>query len=101
MSALLRAQQISGAANFQIAHGNTKARAQHAVVLYGAQTPARVVGQRTTLGQKQIAIRAVVGATHAPAQLMQVRQAMQIRQVNEHGVGARIVNSTFNDGRAH
>ena len=32
---------------------------------------------------------------------MQIGQAVQIRQVNEHRVGARIVNAALNDRRAH
>ena len=46
---------------------------------------------------QQVAVRALAGATDAAAQLIQLRQAEQIRAVDDDGVGARNVEAAFDD----
>ena len=40
-------------------------------------------------------------STYAPAQLVQLRQAKFICALNQYGVGARHIDTGFNNGGAH
>ena len=46
---------------------------------------------------QQVGVGLVVAASHAPAQLVQLRQAEFIRTVHEDGVGVRYVNARLDN----
>ena len=75
VAALLAAQQIARAAQFQVERGDLEARAQVAELLQRRQPSPRQVGQLAIGGNQQIRIRAAIGAPHASAQLVQLATA--------------------------
>jgi hypothetical protein len=62
----------------------------------------REVGVSTVMGgAKQVAKRLLVGAAHAPAQLVQVAEAEHVCAVDDDGVGVRDVEAGFDDVGTH
>lgn len=100
VAGLLRAEDVAGAANLQIPHGDAKSRAQIAVFLNRLQSFGGHARQRTVRAEQKIAIGAVLVTTDAAAKLMEIGESEVFRAVDEHGVGAGDIEARFNDRRA-
>ncbi len=74
VSALLAAQQIAGAAQLQIEGRNLEARAQVAEFFQRRQPAPRQLAQVAVRRNQQVRIGAAIGAAHASAQLVKLRQ---------------------------
>ena len=75
IAALLVAQHLACTANLQIVHRQIKAAAQLLHLLNRFQALRGLLGQAVDIGHHQIRIGLVMAAAHAPAKLMQLRQA--------------------------
>ncbi len=98
---LFLAQQLAGAADFQIVRGQREPGAQ---LLQRGQRVEALFGigaDRPALGHHQIGVGAVVRASDATAQLVQLGQPEAVGTVDDDGVGGRNVDAGFDDGGAH
>ena len=77
-AALLRAQQVAGAADVQVLHRDVETAAQVGELLDGLQAAPGVLRDGNERRNHQIAERLPVGAAHAAPQLMQVGKAMMV-----------------------
>src|SRR5690606_3142950 len=82
-AALLRAEQVAGAADVEVLHGDVDAAAEVAELFDGLQALAAEVGQQVRTGREQVAVGLAVAAAHAPAQLVQVAEAEVLRLVDD------------------
>ena len=98
VAVLLAAQQISRAAQFQIERGDFEARAQVGKFAQRGQPFARDFAQLGVLRDQQIRIRAPIGPPHAPAQLVQLGEAVALGVFDDDGVGERNIQAVFDDG---
>ena len=98
VSALLAAQQIAGAAQLQVERRDLEARAQVAELFQRRQPASRQVGQVAVGRNQQVRIGAAVGAAHASAQLVQLRQAVAVGAIDDDGVAQRNVEPVLDDG---
>ena len=60
---------------------------------------ARLVGHRVRRRHDEVAVRALLGAADAPAQLVELREAEHVGAIDDDGVGARDVEAALDDGR--
>ena len=98
MAALLRAEQVAGAADFQVAHGDFEAAAERGVLLDRAEALAHVGEEPAVARQQQVGVGLVLVAAHAAAQLVEVAQAEAVGAVNDDGVGIRNIQAALDDG---
>ena len=98
---LLFAEQFAGAANFQILAGEHEAGPQVGGLFDGLQPFERVLGHGARPGGGEVGVGLVVAAAHAPAQLVQLRQAQFVGALDDDGVGAGYVDAGFDNGGAH
>ena len=97
------AQQVARTAHVEIAGADAEACPKAVERLKRAQPLERGVGNRgIAIGQQQD-LPATAAASHAAAQLVQLRQAEAICAPHDHGVGARHVEPGFDDvgGQQH
>ena len=87
MAVLFAAQQVAGAAQFQIQSSNLKAGAQVAEFLQCRQSFAGNFGELRIYRHKQISVRSPVGTAHPAAQLIELTQAVFLSVFHDHGVG--------------
>ncbi len=96
--ALLGAEQVAGAADFQVAHGDFEAAAECCELLDGGHAAAGISRDQGFARQQKVGVGAVAAAPHAAAQLVQICQPEAVCAVNDDGVGVGNVNAAFNDG---
>ena len=97
VAVLLAAQQVAGAAQFQIERGDLEAGAQVAEFLEGGQALAGDLGQLGVGRDQQVGIGAAVRPAHASAQLIQLREAVALGILDDHGVGERNIQAIFDN----
>ena len=100
LPALLVAQKLPGAANFQVVGGQLIARAQISGRLDGLQSFARVAAQGRGRRAQQIRISLVMRTADAPAQLVQLGQTETIGAIDDDGVGVGDVDTRLDNRRA-
>jgi len=98
VAALFRAEQIAGAADLKVAHGNFKPAAKRGVLPDGADAFAHVGQQARVARQQQIRIGLVLVTPDPPAQLVKIAQAEAVGSINDDGVRVRNIESALDDG---
>ena len=98
MPRLFVAQQIARAANVEIVAGKLEPGAQRVEVGQHLQPLLRGIGHLPLGRGDEIGIGARLGATDAPAKLVELRQAEAVGAVDDHRVGGRDVDPAFDDG---
>ena len=86
VAALLAAQQIAGAAQFEIERGDFEARAQIGKFLQRRQPAARDRRELDFGGHQQIGVGAAIGAAHASAKLVKLGEAQAVGAIDDDGV---------------
>ena len=99
MAALLRTEQIPRAANFQIAHRDGEARPQFGKFFDRSQPLRRVGGDVFDRIDHQVTVSPMLVAADSPTQLVQIRQPVAIRFVDENCIRVRDVQAAFHDRR--
>ena len=97
VAALLRAEQISRAANFQVTHGNLESAAERRVLLHRADAFAHIGQELGVARQQQIRVGLMFVTPDASAQLIQIAQAKPVGAVNDDGVRVRNIEAAFDD----
>ena len=101
VAVLLLAQQVAGAADLQVAHGDVVARAQGLELLQRRQAAARLGGQPLARRGHQVGEGPVVAAADPPAQLVELGQSEAVGAVDDDGVDPRHVQARLDDRRGH
>ena len=97
VAALLAAEHVARAAQLQIERRDFESRAQVAELFERGQTAARNLGQLVLRRNEQVRIGAAIGAAHAPAQLVELAEAVALGAVDEDGIGERDVETVLDD----
>ena len=100
MPVLLCAQQVARAANFQIAQGDLKARAEGGVFTDGGKPLGGDLGERLARTVGEIGVRLPPRAPHAAADLVQLGKPQPIGILNDERIGVRQVYARLHDGGA-
>ena len=101
MPGLLVAEQVARAADLQVAHRDLEARAELGVVRQRRQPLRRLRRERRRRVVQQIRIRTLATAPHAPADLVELRQAERVRVLDDQRVRLRDVDPRLDDRCAH
>ena len=83
MAALLRAEDVAGAANLQVAQGDLEARAEFGELLDRLEPLGGDWVDGAVAVEQQVGVGAVLESADAAAQLMQVGQAIVVGLVDE------------------
>src|SRR3990172_2470628 len=98
MAALFGAQDIARATDLQVAHGDLETGPEVGVLLDRLE-PFCGVGGDAPLGvEQQVGIGSMFVPADPAAELVQVRQSVTIRIIDENGVGVRYIEAAFDDG---
>ena len=96
MTALLRAQKISRAANFQIPHRNSVARSQSSMHLQRLHPFPGLTTATFPWHQKE-GIGPVLRPTHSTTELVKIGQTKPVGPVQDDRVGVRDIQTAFHD----
>ena len=99
VTVLLGAHQRAGAANLQVAHGDTHAAAQ--VLELGKCSQARrgLLGERQLAREHKVRVGLRGRATHTALELVELCQTQALRVLDDERVGGRVVDAALHDGR--
>ena len=101
MSRLARAKYASRAAYLKVTHGYAESAAELRELPYSVEPLLRDLGQHLPTLEREVSIRALVGSSDAPAELMKLRKSHIISVLNYESVNVRNVHARFNNGGAH
>ena len=101
MAGLLGAQQIAGAPDFQIPHGDLEAGAELGEIPDGTQPFFRDFRQIFVRAVGEVGVGVAGGAANPSPQLMKLAQAEPVGVFNNQGVGVGDVQAGLDDGGAH
>ena len=98
--ALLAAEQVAGAADLEVERGDAEAAAEVAELAGSPPAASARSGDSDVLGRnQQVGVRAAVGAAHAAAQLVELRQPVPVGAVDDDRVHVRDVEPVLDDRR--
>ena len=99
MARLLPSEDVPRAADLEVLGGDPEARAEVGELLDGAQAPAGVVGEGHAGRDEEPAGGGLVAPSDPPAQLVELREAVEIGPVDDHRVRGRDVEAVLDDRR--
>ena len=94
---LLRAEQLSGAADLEVAHGDREAGAELGVVGEGREAGASLRRQLGGVGIEEVRMRQEIRAANAPADLVELGEAEGIGPFDDERVRLRDVEARHDD----
>ncbi len=97
MPALLAAQEIAGAADLQVERRHAEAAAEIAELLDRRQPLARNRRQRLLRRNQQVGVRGTVRPAHTASELVQLRESVPVRAVDDDRVRVRDVEAVLDD----
>ena len=95
---LFGTQQIAGATDVEVLHGDMDAAAEVAEVLQRLQTSAALHGQVGQWRCQQVAERLAVAAAHTATHLVQVGESEMLGTIDDDGIGIGDVDAVLDDG---
>ena len=98
MAVLLGAQDVSRAADLQVAHGDLDTGAQLRKFTDGLQALLCLLLEHLVALIHEKRIGGAVGAAHAPADLVELREPQPVGVMDDDGVGVGNVKSRLDDG---
>ena len=99
MARLLFAQKITGPSDLKVRRGDTEARSEFGELLNRDQSLLRIAGECAFVGDQEVGVGLLSAASDPSTQLVQLRQAEEIRSIDDDGVGVGNVESGLDDGR--
>ena len=99
--ALFRAEEVSRAADVEVAHGDLHAGAEVRELLEGLESFARFRREGAQGRRHEVTEGLSVGAPDPSPQLVQVAEPKLVRLVDQHRVRVRDVDPAFDDGGCH
>ena len=101
MTGLFGSQQVAGAADLKIAHGDLEAAAQVGKFPDGFEALFRFFFQDGVAPVHKKCVGGPVGAAYPPPELVKLRQSEVLGVVDDDGVGVGNVQPGLNDGGGH
>ena len=101
MPGLFVAQQVAGAAQFEVLHGDVEAASERRVLRDGGEAVVRLLGHRLGRVVQEVGVRAFAAAADTPAQLVQLGEAEPVGVVYDQRVRVGDVESGLDDRRAY
>src|SRR5690606_28420974 len=98
VAALLRAEDVPGTADFEVAHGDFESAAEAGILFNGADSLAGVHKETGVARQQEVGIRLVLVTAHAAAKLVKLTESKAVGAINDDGVGVRDIEPAFDDG---
>ena len=98
MARLLRPQQVAGAADFEITHGNFEARSQCAILFDCTHSFFCIARGDLIPWQHQDGVGSPVRSAYPASQLVEIRESEAIGPVYYDGIGVRNIDATFDYG---
>ena len=99
VAALLRAQQVAGAADLEVAQRHLEAGAQLARLEDRRESLLRYLVEHAVLRVRQVGVGLVGGAADAASELVHLREAEAVGAVDDHRVDVRDVDAGLDDRR--
>ena len=99
MAGLLFAQKISGPSNLKVRRGDPEPGSEFRELLNRDQSLLSIAGERAFIGDEEVGVGLLSAASDPSAQLVQLRQAEEIRPIDDDGVGIGDIESGLDDGR--
>ena len=99
MTGLLRAEQVAGAADLEVAHRDLEAGAELGVVGERGEPRARLGRELARVGIEEVRVGGHVGAADPPADLVQLGEAERVGPLDDQRVGLRDVDPRLDDRR--
>ena len=100
VAALRRAEDVAGAAQLEVTHGDAEAGAELVVLADRRQAAVGRADQRGVPVEEEVGVGLAVEASHAPSQLVELGEAEPVRAFDDERVAVRDVQSGLDDGRA-
>ena len=97
LSALVSAQQIASAPDFQVTHGDAEPGSQFIGLQDGVDALAGGLGDLMVVRQQQVGVGPVVSSSHPAAQLVELSQPETVGPVDDDGVHVGHVQPGFDD----
>ena len=94
-------EQVAGAADLEVAHGDLEPRAELGVLADGAQPLVGLLRQRPVGREEQVGVGPLAGPADPAAQLVELAEAEQVGPVDDERVDRRHVDARLDDRRAH
>ncbi len=101
LARLLLPQQLAGAPDLQVAHGDLEAGAQLGVVGQGGEPRHGFLGEHRLVGMEQEGVGHPGRAADASPDLVELSQAQQIGPLHDERVGVGDVEAALDDGGGH
>ena len=93
LAVLLLTEQVAGAANLEVAHGELEPGAEVLQVTDDVEAFVGLLGERPRGRIHHVCVRALPRTSNASAQLVELREAEPMRIIDDDGVGVRNVEA--------
>ena len=100
MPRLAGAEQVAGAADLEVAHGDLEARAQLGRLADGLEALVGLFGERAVAGVEQVGVGALARPPDPAPDLVELTEAQQVGPVDDQGVHGGHVDARLDDRRA-
>ena len=97
MARLFSAQQVTRTTQLQIAQSNVITRAQSRVLSDGCQAIMRLLSHRMLRVVEEVGVSALTGAAHTSTKLVQLRQAIALRVVDDERIRVGNIQARLNN----
>src|SRR5205807_3742070 len=97
VAALLRAEQVSRAPDFKIAHGDFESAAEGGVLFYGGEAFANVRQQTGMAWEQKVGVSLVLVPADAAAQLVEIAEAETVGAIDNNCVGIGNIEAAFDN----
>ena len=101
VAALLRAQDVAGPADFQVAHGNLEAGPQLGEFLNRLEAARGLRRDRPVAVEQHVGVSPMLESSDAAAQLMQIRKPVVVGLIDEDRVDVGNIQAALDDRRRH
>lgn len=100
MAALLGAEEVARAAEFEVAHGDAEARAELVVLFKGVEAFVGLVDEGGVAVKEEVGVGLAFEASDASADLVELGEAEAVGAFDDEGVAVGDVDAGFDDGGA-
>ena len=101
VTGLLGAEQVPGAADLEVAHGDLEPRPEVGELADRLESLVRLLGERAVAGVEEVRVRALAAPPDPTAQLVELGETEQVGTVDDERVHRRDVEPALDDRRAH
>ncbi len=97
VAALLRTEEVAGAAKFEVAHGDAETGAELVVRAQGVEAFAADLDQARVAVEEEVGVGLVFETAHASAELVELREAEAVRAFDDDRVAVGDIEAGLDD----